>query len=60
MPPTWELSANDVLKDAQRIHEFRGDDSYALTSFLREVDNVLALSESNPNAKNYIYNRVKL
>lgn len=54
------LSVNDVLKDAQRISEFRGDNSYALSSFLREVDTVLSLIESNAEASNYIFNRIIL
>lgn len=54
------LSTNDVLKDAQRIHEFRGDDAYALSSFLREVETVFTLVQSNPDVKEYIYQRVVL
>lgn len=54
------LSINEVLKDAQRIHEYRGDDTYALTSFLREVETVFLLVQSQPDVKNYIYQRVIL
>lgn len=54
------LSLNDVLKDAQRINEFRGDDSYALTSFLREVETLFALVQTHPDVQNYIYQRVVL
>lgn len=57
---TLELSMNQVLKDAERVHEYRGDDTYALTSFLREVDTIFELIQSFPDAKNYIYKRVIL
>lgn len=60
MQSSWQLSMNDILKDAQRIHEYRGDDSYALTSFLREVESVFALVDSNDDVKKYIYQRVIL
>lgn len=51
---------NDVLKDAQRISVFRGDESYALSSFLREVDTLFLLVDSQPDAKAYIYQRIIL
>lgn len=54
------LSMNDILKDAQRIHEYRGDETYALTSFLREVDTIFSLIQHNAEAKEYIYQRVVL
>lgn len=54
------LSMNDILKDAQRIHEYRGDETYALTSFLREVDTIFSLIQQNAEAKEYIYQRVVL
>lgn len=54
------LSMNEILKDAQRIHEFRGDNSFALTSFLREVETVLALVQNDEGASGYIYNRIIL
>lgn len=60
MQSALALSINDVLKDAQRIHEFRGDDSFALTSFLREVDTVLELVQSDLGASEYIYKRIIL
>lgn len=60
MQSTFSLSLNDVLKDAHRINVFRGDDSYALTSFLREVETVFALVESQQDVKQYIYQRVIL
>lgn len=60
MASNLSLTMNDVLKDAQRIHEFRGDDSYALTSFLREVETLFALVQANPDVKEYIYQRVIL
>lgn len=55
-----QLSINDILKDAQRVHEFRGDESYALTSFLREVDTIFSIIQSNLDVQNYIYKRVIL
>lgn len=54
---TWQLSVTDLMKDAQRIHEFRGDNSYALTSFLREVDTLLPLFNGNPQLKQYVFHR---
>lgn len=54
------LSMNDILKDAQRIHEFRGDDVYALSSFLREVDTILSLIQSDEGAREYVYRRIVL
>lgn len=54
------FSANDLIKDAQRIREFRGDGSYALTSFLREVDTILPLLNQSEELRNYIVNRVLL
>lgn len=54
------LSMNELLKDAQRIREFRGDDTYALTSFIREVETIFAISQSNPEAREYVYQRVVL
>lgn len=52
------LTIKDLVKDAQRIREFRGDGSYALTSFIREVDTLLPLLASNVNIKNYVYQRI--
>ncbi|KNE88174.1 hypothetical protein PSTG_18431, partial [Puccinia striiformis f. sp. tritici PST-78] len=51
------ISLNDLMKDAQRIHEYRGDNSYSLGSFLREVDTLLPLFNINPGLKAYIYER---
>lgn len=56
----FSLSMNEVLKDAQRINEFRGDDTFALTSFLREVETIFDLVETVPDAKAYIFKRVIL
>jgi len=57
-PPQLTMTLNALIKDAQRVHEFRGDGSYALTSFLREVDTILPLLDNNIPAKNYVYQRV--
>lgn len=54
------LSLNDILKDAHKINIYRGDDSYALTSFLREVESVIGIVESQPDVKQYIYKRIIL
>lgn len=54
------ISVNDVLKDAQRINVFRGDNTFALTSFLREVDTILGLVQNDAGAREYIYKRVVL
>lgn len=51
---------NDILKDAQRIHEFRGDDVYALSSFLREVDTIFSIIQSDDGAREYVYSRIVL
>lgn len=49
---------NDIIKDAHRVHEFRGDGVYALSLFLREVDAILAMLYTNPMACEYILRRV--
>ena len=56
--PTFTLSINDLIKDALRIHEFRGDGSYALSSFLRDVETILPLLTNNPPAKQYVFQRI--
>lgn len=58
MELSFTLSMNDLLKDAHRIHEFRGNDEYALTSFLREVDTLFLLVQGQPDVKQYIYQRI--
>lgn len=45
------LTKEVILEDAYNIHEFRGDGSYALTSFLREVETVLLFLHSYPDVK---------
>jgi len=54
------LTVNDFIKDAQRIHEFRGDDSYALSSFIKEVDTLLPHLKANPDVKKYVFERIIL
>lgn len=41
------LSTEVILKDAKRIHEYRGDDNYALSSFLRQVDRYSYIYKNN-------------
>lgn len=60
MQSNLSLSINDVLKDAHRVSEFRGDGSYALISFLREVKTLFALVQIDPGAQEYIYKRIIL
>lgn len=55
---SFTISLNDLMKDAQRIHEYRGDSTYSLSSFIREVDTVLPLFNSNQQAKAYIFERI--
>ena len=38
-----QLSLSDIIKDAQSIQIFKGDNSYALSSFIREVEAIQAL-----------------
>lgn len=58
-PPTpYKLSANDIFQDAQRIREFTGDGSYALTSFIREVDTILPVLDEQPEVKQYLFQRI--
>lgn len=52
------FTINDLIKDAQRIGEFRGDGSYALVSFLREVDTILPMFNDHPNIKVYVFQRI--
>ena len=54
----FQLTLADVIKDAQRIREFRGGSDYALSSFLREVDTILPLLNGNPGAKQYVFQRI--
>lgn len=54
----YTLSVDDIMKDAQRIREFNGDGSYALTSFIREVDTVLPILDGQPQVKNYVLQRI--
>ncbi|XP_050334250.1 uncharacterized protein LOC126761867 [Bactrocera neohumeralis] len=53
--PTFQLPLSEALKEAARIQEFRGDNTYDVTSFINEVElfidlfaasNSLALDES--------------
>jgi len=53
-----QLSQSDVIKDAQTINVFREDSSYALSSFIREVDTVLLLAADQPKLQLYIHLRV--
>jgi len=48
-----QLSQSEVIKDAQTINVFRGDSSYALSSFIREVDTVLLLTADQPQLQLY-------
>lgn len=52
------LTSSELIKDAQKIREFRGDGSYALTSFLREVDIVLSFCTQSTNIRKYIFHRI--
>lgn len=56
----FRLTRNEIIKDAQKIKEFRGDGTYALTSFLREVDLVLSFCTESVHLRNYVYYRVIL
>lgn len=49
------ISASDLLKEG--IGEFRGDGSYDISSFIREVELILPLFNKSEAAKNYIWER---
>ena len=51
----FTMSTADLIKDASRLREFRGNNDYALSSFLREVNTILTLFNTNPAAKLYVY-----
>lgn len=57
---TFTLTKSELLKDAQKIKEFRGDGTYALTSFLREVDIILTFCTESDNLRRYIIHRIIL
>lgn len=54
----FSFSTNDLIKEAQRIKEFSGNGTYALSSFLREVDIILPLFNNQPLVKQYVFSRV--
>ncbi|XP_055387933.1 homeobox protein 3-like [Condylostylus longicornis] len=54
----FTLTASDLLKDAQRIHEFKGNVDYAQSSFIREVDTLLPLFDNSPDLKQYAFIRI--
>ncbi|XP_049308582.1 uncharacterized protein LOC125777521 [Bactrocera dorsalis] len=51
------ISASDLLKEAAKIKEFRGDGSYDISSFIGEVELILPLFDENQAVKNYVWER---
>ncbi|XP_054082638.1 uncharacterized protein LOC128920139 [Zeugodacus cucurbitae] len=51
------ISASDLLKEAAKIREFRGDGNCDISSFIREVQLILPLFNENQPAKNYVWER---
>lgn len=60
MANDFTLSFGDILKDAHHIHEYRGDNSRALSSFIREVDMIFSLLPPTSPAGVYVFRRVIL
>lgn len=60
MANDFTLSFGDILKDAHHIHEYRGDHSRALSSFIREVEMILSLLPPTTTAGAYVFRRVIL
>lgn len=53
-----QLTMSDVIEDAHTIQVFKGDNSYALSSFIREVETVQSIIQDQPTLKAYIHQRV--
>lgn len=56
-PETPTLPASELIKEAARIREFRGDGEYDLISFIREVDLILPLFEGNAALQQFVLQR---
>ncbi|XP_039969919.1 uncharacterized protein LOC120781752 isoform X2 [Bactrocera tryoni] len=52
------FTLNKIIKDAHCIREYKGDNSCALTSFLREVDMVLTFFPTDSPEKTYVFHRI--
>ncbi|XP_049314469.1 uncharacterized protein LOC125778898 [Bactrocera dorsalis] len=52
-----QISASDLLKEAAKIKEFRGDGTYDISSFIGEVELILPLFDENQAVKNYVWER---
>ncbi|KRG00412.1 uncharacterized protein Dwil_GK26859 [Drosophila willistoni] len=60
MANEFTLSFGDILKDAHHTHEYRGDNSRALSSFIREVEMIFSLLPPTSTAGVYVFRRVIL
>lgn len=60
MANDFTLSFGDILKDGHHIHEYRGDNSRALSSFIREVEMIFSLLPPTSTAGDYVLRRVIL
>ncbi|XP_039968951.1 uncharacterized protein LOC120780763 [Bactrocera tryoni] len=54
--PTFQLPLSEALKEAARIQEFRGDNTYDVTSFINEVELFIDLF-AGTNVEEYFYKR---
>lgn len=52
----FTIPVSELLKEASRIKEYRGNGDYDLTSFIREVEIFLPLFENTP-MKEYVFQR---
>ncbi|XP_017077019.1 uncharacterized protein LOC108111895 [Drosophila eugracilis] len=60
MVDDFTLSFGDIHKDAHHIHEYRGDHSRALSSFIREVQMIFSLLPPTSTAEAFVFSRVIL
>ncbi|XP_017469633.1 PREDICTED: uncharacterized protein LOC108361515 [Rhagoletis zephyria] len=51
------IAVTELIKEASRIKEFRGDKSYDLSAFIREVELILPLFNENRPLQEFIFQR---
>ncbi|XP_053964071.1 uncharacterized protein LOC128867005 [Anastrepha ludens] len=55
--PQPAIAVTELIKEASRIKEFRGDRSYDLSAFIREVEIILPLFNQNLPLQEFIFQR---
>lgn len=51
------IAVTELIKEASRIKEFRGDKSYDLSAFIREVELILPLFNENRPLQEFVFQR---